>query len=162
MRLRMTVALAALGLASCGYVDLSFGGDEGNQSANQAANAAAPASGNQVQAANAGVTSSRSLQQLQGGGAGGKDPTAGGGGPINAALLVGAWGDDGDCSSPTEIFADGTFRAPNGGEGNWRLEGNTLIATGPGGAATMQLTSVTATELVGTDAQGQPGRSIRC
>jgi hypothetical protein len=162
MRLRITAALAALGLASCGYIDVNFGGDEGNASANQAGNAAAAAGGNQAQAADAGVTSSRSLQQLQGGGAsGGKDPAAGGG-AIDPAVLIGSWGDNGDCSNPTEIFADGTFRAPNGGEGNWRLEGNTLIATGPGGAATMQITSVTATELLGTDAQGAPGRSIRC
>jgi len=162
MRLRNLTALAALGLASCGYVDVNFGGGGNDQNANQAGNAAAPATGNQAQAADAGLTSSRSLQQLQGGGAGGgKDPAAGGG-PINAALLVGSWGDDGDCSNPTEIFADGTFRAPNGGQGNWRLEGNTLVATGPGGAATMQITSVSATELVGIDAQGAPGRSVRC
>lgn len=165
-----SVALLALG--GCDYVNLGFGGNEveGNQAnisvalTNQAGDAAGgkPGGPEGGQAADAGVTSSRSLQGLANGG----KPGAGGGlgaGGIEPGILVGTWSDNGDCNNPqVEFLADGSFRSFNGGGGQWQLDGSTLTLSGDGGTATMQLQSFDGRVLTALDPNGQPSRSTRC
>jgi hypothetical protein len=158
----MFSAALLFALAGCNQLGGLFGG--GGNEANQAqANASSggkdPAADN-VQVADAGITSSRSFQPPAGG-AGGKDPNAGGGG-FDSRLLVGRWGDFGDCTkNVVEILGDGTFRA-NGGVGAWRLDGNRVSFTGDQGTVTITLQSLDANGMVATQANGELGRSQRC
>jgi hypothetical protein len=170
----VAAAAALIGLAGCDMVPLPFGGNQ--SAATNQANAAAeanqaqatggkdPASGG-AQTADAGVTTSRSLAGLTGAqGAGGKDPAAiqAGAGGATAAMLIGSWADDGDCSQELTFYEDGTFRSFTGGTGEWRLDGDTLTLSGDGGSLALQLQSIDRNEMVAVNPQGQVGRSIRC
>jgi hypothetical protein len=88
----------------------------------------------------------------QDGAAGGFDP----------AMLVGRWGDNGDCSQPIELFANGTFRGANGSTGNWRVSGNRLTMSGSSRSLTMQLLEVTPRRVRVRDSNGNVGVSTRC
>lgn len=162
---------ALLVLAGCDYVQVSLGGNEANEATANSAIAVPPPPGprNDAQPADAGVTTSRSLQPRAPDGAdplGGKDPNAGAEGPpgaaVDPAFLVGRWGDEGSCASMIEFFENGTFRAANGGRGNWRIEGDRLVFSGQGRAITLRLRVLSRDVVIGTDASGNSGRSQRC
>ena len=162
----MLAATALIALAGCNQLGGIFGGG-GEADTNQAqANASSngskdPAAGND-QVADAGVTSSRSFQPLAGSDGGDKVPTVAGQG-FDPSLLVGRWGDFGDCSKNViEIAADGTFRAGNGGVGAWRLDGNRLTFSGDQATITMTVQSLDSNGLTAIQPNGQLGRSQRC
>lgn len=47
-------------------------------------------------------------------------------------FLIGAWGDNGDCTAPITFSADGTYQV-NGGPGRWTLAGDIITFSGAGG-----------------------------
>ena len=160
----MLAALALIALAGCNQLGAIFGGGEAG--ANQAqANASSgggkdPATGNS-QVADAGITNSRSFQPLAGSAGGDKVPTAPGQG-FDPSLLVGRWGDFGDCTKNViEILGDGTFRA-NGGIGAWQIDGNRVSFAGDQATVTITLQSLDANGMVAIQPNGTVGRSQRC
>ena len=168
MRRTALIAAALLALTGCGLIP---GGDTGNDSAgnDSAGNAAAEnmATANQVGGpSDAGVTRSRSLLGLNGGGEGlgDKTPTAiqAGAQNIPAEMLLGSWSDDGNCKQAIEFLADGSFRAANGEGGRWGLEGDVLTLTGAGGRYQLRITSIDAGRVTTQNPDGTPGQSTRC
>ncbi|MGE0179622.1 MAG: hypothetical protein AB7O91_07370 [Sphingomonas sp.] len=83
-------------------------------------------------------------------------------GEIDPSMLVGRWGDNGRCDQAIEFFANGTFRAANGGRGNWRLDGDRLTMFNGNRRVTLRLRSVTPQRVVAEDPNGNVGASIRC
>lgn len=170
----MKTATASLGallaLGGCDYVRLNpgGGGEQANEAAGNGAIIAPPpvAPRNDAQPSDGGITTSRSLQPRQPGGAsGGKDPTGGAetaGAAVNPAQLIGRWGDNGDCSAPIQLFGNGTFRSGNGARGDWRLAGDRLTMSGGDQSITLTIVSLGADEVVVRDSDGQLGRSTRC
>lgn len=75
--------------------------------------------------------------------------------------LVGQWTDDGDCSRVTELRADGSFVAPNGGVGVWRFEAGRLTIAGSGGSFSWQA-EVDGDVMILIGADGSAIRSYRC
>lgn len=90
-------------------------------------------------------------------GAGAARPAA-----IPPAMLVGRWGDNGDCRRDVVFRADGTFRSYTGGEGSWRLVGERLTMTGEGGTFVRTLTVLGPGRLRITGPDGSVGLSQRC
>ena len=83
-------------------------------------------------------------------------------GAIDPSMLVGRWGDNGSCAQVIEFFANGTFRAANGGTGNWRIDGDRLTMFNGNRRVTLRLRSITARRVVAEDQNGGVGESIRC
>lgn len=101
--------------------------------------------------------------------AGGKDPQAAGAGAGGGAAagpgrttLVGRWTDTGDCSVVTLLGEDGVFIAPDGGRGNWTLEGSTLTLSGPGGSISWEVFLDDPNTMTLTSADGSTAQSTRC
>lgn len=84
------------------------------------------------------------------------------GGAVDPSMLVGRWGDNGSCAQVIEFFANGTFRAANGGTGNWRISGDRLTMSGGSRSITLRLVEVTARRVRAQDQSGNIGESIRC
>jgi hypothetical protein len=167
-KLVMTASLALLGLAGCDR--FGPGGNEtagGNAAAEAGAGnvSRAESAGTQPGISDAGVTRSRSLAGLTGGGLGGKDPgavAAGAAGSIQPGLLVGRWSDDGNCKQDYEFFPDGTFRTYDGIEGGWTLDGDRLTLTGAGEPVRVTLRAIDANRLTVINPDGSTGQSVRC
>lgn len=83
-------------------------------------------------------------------------------GAIDPSMLVGRWGDNGSCAQVIEFFANGTFRAANGGTGNWRIDGDRLTMFNGNRRVTLRLRSITARRVLAEDPNGSVGESIRC
>jgi len=153
---------AACALAGCDLLQ----GDKVEVSGNVAANASGNASA--TAPSSAGLTSSRSLAGLTGGGIsgdGGKDPNAipaGAGQGVIDPRLVGSWTDTGDCKAVMELRPDGTFLAANGLVGTWRVAGGTLNFTANGENIPLRLDSIEQDRIVTTNAEGNTGPSTRC
>ena len=88
------------------------------------------------------------------------DVTTGGG--FDSSMLVGRWGDNGNCAQVIEFFANGTFQAPNGGRGNWRLVGDRLTLSAGSRNVSWRVQSISAQRIVARDSSGQMTMSIRC
>lgn len=166
---KSALILAVLALGGCDAMKLGSDNESAaNQTgmaANQAANAGGkPGGQTPTQVGDAGVTTSRTLQQLAGnGGTGGKDPSAGlGGGTVDPAMLIGSWTDNGNCDMAVEFLNDGTFRSYNGGGGDWRLDGGTLTLSGDNGTLALRLQAVDGQTILATNPDGSVGRSTRC
>ena len=156
MKVRLLLAGALLtALGACEQLGISSGEDPAanNVAANQSGGAKDPAANGQ-QISDAGITSSRSLQP-----AGGKPADAGG---IDPALLIGTWGDNGDCTKDVQLLADGTFTSHTGGGGQWAVNGDQLTFSGANGSFTMRLQTVDANNLIVVNPDGSIGRSQRC
>ena len=166
-RLTLLAVTAMLTLAACDQLPFLQGDkSEGNAAAETNGSAAGNASA-AAAPASAGVTSSRSLAGLSGGGAdGGKDPaTAIQAGASQGTLdprLVGRWSDTGDCKDAVDLRADGTFLAQNGGNGRWRVDGNNLVFFDEDQVVELQIEAIEPDRIVTTSAEGQTGPSIRC
>lgn len=157
----MIPAIAAmLVLAGCDYLGggNAVGGNQASALAqtNQTSATGGKPDGTSPQISDAGVTRSRSLQP-----AGGK-PVDGGSGGIDAQMLIGRWGDNGDCTQDVVFAPDGTFRSFNGSEGQWTLSGNRLTLIGANGTFPMQLQSGGPDRLIITNPDGSIGTSQRC
>jgi hypothetical protein len=161
----LLAATALVALSGCNQLSGIFGGADGNeaQANNMSSGGKDPAPGN-VQVADAGITSSRSFQPPAGAPsapAGGKVPVAGQ--VFDASLLVGRWGDFGDCTKNViDFLPNGVFRTATGGEGAWTLEGNRLTFSGGQGTITLTLQSLDANGLIAAQPDGTVGRSQRC
>ena len=171
------VLLAVLpALGACDKIMPGAGGNNSAAVANQsgggkvaaAGDTAMPRGGGPV--SDAGITDSRALGGLGGGGApdGGKPAgpppvmTASSSDPIDPQALVGRWGDFGSCADPIDMRADGSFTTANGGRGNWRLNGDVLTMNGPGGNIDLRLQSVAPSRIVLVNPDGSVGQSQRC
>lgn len=176
MKKAILATAAMLTLGGCNFAQLVGGNTVEANQATAATNQAAPLGDkpgqqgqqgqNPPQFASAGVTTSRSLQP--GGGQGGKDPGAAGqglgpGAGIDPGVLVGSWSDSGDCNNPqVEFLSDGSFRAFNGGGGEWQLDGDALTLSGDGGTITLHVRSFDGRVLVAANPNGQLSSSTRC
>jgi hypothetical protein len=89
-------------------------------------------------------------------------PTPGGSDAVTAEFLVGAWGDNGDCSSTITYNADGTFRMQDGSTGAWTLEGDRVTMTGERGAFSVQVAKGNDRQLLIGQPDGGFGISQRC
>lgn len=82
--------------------------------------------------------------------------------PILPERLVGRWSDSGDCSKYVVFRSDGSFRAPTGGEGSWRLSRGRLTMTGGGTTRILTVRRLDTTTLEVENPDGSLGRSRRC
>ncbi len=165
VRVGLLAVAMLMTLSGCDILSLAgIGGNESeNVSANQSAGAKDPAAQN-LQFADAGVTSSRSLQPVAANVSqtGEKDPVATPA-AFDANLLLGRWGDYGDCSKNVIDFAgDGSFRAGNGGIGQWALDGDQLTFSGDQGEVRVRLEAIDGHRLTIVHPNGSRGQSQRC
>lgn len=169
--LTILTVVALLGLTGCDQLGFGLGGkpDDNQSAASNASNATASADGKPANGAgapaDAGVTTSRSLAGLTGGDAGGKDPVAvpaSSGAIVERAALIGDWADDEACKSLISLGPDGTFRSADGGQGTWRLNGDVLTLSGPGGNYVVRIQSIDGGLLTVVNPDGSIGRSRRC
>lgn len=77
-------------------------------------------------------------------------------------MLVGRWGDNGDCTKDIVFNADGTFHSYTGGEGTWTLEGDTMSMTGAGGTSQVRVAIANQNTLLIGNPDGSFGTSQRC
>lgn len=82
--------------------------------------------------------------------------------PLTPALIVGRWGDNGDCTKFVILRSDGTFLTHDGGQGDWRLRGDRLTFSGPNGERIVRVRREGLRTLVIFNPDGSVGRSQRC
>lgn len=182
MRARLGMLIsAAMALGGCHLIGGAIAGNDSAEADNAASANASMAdaagdkrpgesggdNGGDPRIADAGVTTSRSLQAFAGGSGGGmngKDPMAAGGGTggLSPQALIGRWADDANCATFIQIHADGTFRSYTGGTGGWRLEGDQLHLSGDGGTFTLAIQAYDGRSMQVVNPDGSVGRSIRC
>ena len=169
--MRRTYPALSLLLILSGCDRIGFGGgnaaqDQDNRAVAASANGSAGSAAEGPRTADAGITSSRSFQPLPEDNAAaglidGK-PTAEPAG-FGPAMLIGRWGDNGDCSKNViEILAGGSFRMSDGAVGAWSLDQDRLTFRGNQGTATLRLQSIDNDNLIVVNPDGSVGRSQRC
>lgn len=79
-----------------------------------------------------------------------------------AQMLVGRWGDNGDCSKDIVFNADGTFRSYTGGGGSWSLNGDVMTMSGQGGVFQVRVSILNGNQLLIGNPDGTIGVSQRC
>jgi hypothetical protein len=77
-------------------------------------------------------------------------------------MLVGRWGDNGDCTKDIVINADGAFRSYTGSAGRWTLEGNILTMSGDAGTVQLRVATAGENTLIIGQPDGSFGTSQRC
>jgi hypothetical protein len=77
-------------------------------------------------------------------------------------MLVGRWGDNGDCTKDITFNADGTFTSYTGGAGTWSLSGDVMTMTGAGGAFQVNVSILNGNQLLIGNPDGTIGISQRC
>jgi hypothetical protein len=166
-RLRMAAVGALITLGGCDMIAGLAGADgDNNVSAANESEAAAnrtAAVDNARAAADAGVTSSRSLSGLTGG-AGDKDPAAvmaGSGATIDPQQLHGTWSDQEDCKIPIVFNPDGSFTSPTA-NGRWSVDGGVLTMARTDGSTSMRILSIEPNAVTVQHPDGSTGRSRRC
>lgn len=78
------------------------------------------------------------------------------------AMLVGRWGDNGDCTKDIIFSADGTFRSYTGGSGTWSLNGDVMTMSGAAGTFQVRVSILNGNQLLIGNADGSIGISQRC
>lgn len=81
---------------------------------------------------------------------------------LTPAMLVGRWGDNGDCTKDIVFAADGTFRSYTGGSGRWNLSGDRMTMTGANGTFEVGVQMLNADQLMILNPDGSYGTSQRC
>lgn len=81
---------------------------------------------------------------------------------VSSEMLVGRWGDNGDCTKDITFAADGAFRSYTGGSGRWSVAGDRLTMAGDGGTFVVQIQSVNEQQLIVGNPDGSFGISQRC
>lgn len=81
---------------------------------------------------------------------------------VEAAALVGRWGDNGDCARDIVFNADGTFASYTGGTGRWSLDGDVMTMSGSGGTFQVRVQAIGADRLMIQNPDGSVGTSQRC
>ncbi len=77
-------------------------------------------------------------------------------------MLVGRWGDNGDCAKDIVFAADGTFRSYTGGSGAWSLSGDVMTMSGAGGTFQVRVSILNGNQLLIGQPDGSFGISQRC
>jgi hypothetical protein len=92
----------------------------------------------------------------------GHGSTAGARQAVDREFLIGAWSDQGDCSTTVAFTADGGYATADGAEGQWSLAGDTLTLSGEAGATRLTIIPIDhdTMEVIGED--GSHDRSTRC
>lgn len=83
-------------------------------------------------------------------------------GQVTSAMLVGRWGDNGDCTKDIVFDANGTFRSYTGGSGTWSMNGDIITMSGAGGTFTLRVQSLNDHQLLIGNPDGSVGISQRC
>ncbi|QGZ94726.1 hypothetical protein [Terricaulis silvestris] len=83
-------------------------------------------------------------------------------GALTPAMLLGRWGDNGDCTKDVVFNADGTFASYTGGGGTWSLNGDVMSMTGAEGTFQVRVAIVDRNTLMIGNADGSYGMSQRC
>lgn len=78
------------------------------------------------------------------------------------AMLVGRWGDNGDCTKDIVFNADGTYRSYTGGSGNWSLNGDVMTMSGAAGTFQVRVSILNGNQLLIGNPDGTIGISQRC
>lgn len=78
------------------------------------------------------------------------------------AMLVGRWGDNGDCSRDIVFNDDGTFRSYTGGSGRWSLDGDIMTMSGEAGTFQVRVSILNGDQLLIGNPNGAVGISQRC
>ncbi len=81
---------------------------------------------------------------------------------LTPAMLVGRWGDNGDCTKDIVLNDDGTFRSYAGGGGTWSLRGDRMTMNGANGTFEVGVSVLNQRTLVITNPDGSVGTSQRC
>jgi hypothetical protein len=81
---------------------------------------------------------------------------------VTRDLLVGRWGDNGDCSKDIAFAADGSFRSFTGSAGTWTLDGDRMTMSGAGGTFTVGVELLNPNTLIIRNGDGSIGTSQRC
>lgn len=90
------------------------------------------------------------------------DAAAAAGDAPTPQMLVGRWGDNGDCSKDITFNADGTFASYTGGTGTWSLDGDIMTMSGSGGAFQVRVSILNGNQLLIGNPDGSIGISQRC
>lgn len=85
-----------------------------------------------------------------------------GAGSITREALLGAWGDNGDCTKLITFKDDGTFDSYSGMSGTWTLNGDSLTLSGSGGDFLLRVASGGENTLMIGQPDGSFGVSQRC
>jgi hypothetical protein len=81
---------------------------------------------------------------------------------LTPAMLVGSWGDNGDCTKDIVFNADGSFQSYTGGAGRWTLSGDRMTMSGTGGTFEVGVQLLNADQLMILNPDGSYGISQRC
>lgn len=81
---------------------------------------------------------------------------------LTPAMLVGRWGDNGDCTKDIVFDPNGTFRSYTGGQGAWTLNGDVMTMSGAGGTFQVRVEIINGQQLLITNPDGSIGTSQRC
>ncbi|MGE0046591.1 MAG: hypothetical protein AB7J28_10980 [Hyphomonadaceae bacterium] len=81
---------------------------------------------------------------------------------IDRGMLLGSWGDNGDCTRAVTFADDGSYRMFDGAEGRWSVAGDRITMEGPAGSYEIRVTSLNATQLLIGNPDGSIGLSQRC
>lgn len=79
-----------------------------------------------------------------------------------ANMLLGRWGDNGDCTKDITFNADGTFLSYSGMSGRWTLQGDSLTLAGQGGTFQLRVAVANNDTLMIGQPDGSFGISQRC
>lgn len=78
------------------------------------------------------------------------------------AMLVGRWGDNGDCTKDIVFNEDGTYSSYTGGGGTWSLAGDVMTMSGAGGTFQVRVSILNGNQLLIGNPDGTIGISQRC
>jgi hypothetical protein len=81
---------------------------------------------------------------------------------LHPGILVGRWGDNGDCRADVMFMPDGRFHSYTGGDGRWTLQGDRLTMAGDGGVFELRLSLIDADHIQTVSADGSINMSNRC
>ena len=81
---------------------------------------------------------------------------------VTPSMLVGRWGDNGDCAKDIVINADGSFSSYAGGAGTWTLDGNMLTMANNAGTSQVWVGTIGADQLVFGQRDGSAEVARRC
>lgn len=81
---------------------------------------------------------------------------------ITPQFLYGRWGDNGDCTKDIVFNPDGSFTAYTGGSGQWQINGDSVVMSGPNGTFTLQMQWIDQDHLLLRNPDGSVGTSQRC
>jgi hypothetical protein len=81
---------------------------------------------------------------------------------VTPEMLVGRWGENGDCTRDLLINADGTFLTYTGSSGTWTLDGNILTRASSGTTSQVWVGTIGTDQLVLGQRNGSADVSRRC